>query len=919
MLVLKDHIRGDMHRNTEEDNAAANRNKSATRLKSGSMSGASSGGRRVISCRGEVRCLHLSIDGSRLITGSSARYARMWKVDDGSVMNLHSLGVAGSDVLCVHMTPDESYIFTGDSGGYVLLWDAVVDPTNISPKSAPTTMIKTPRDAIEINAPRTEQEVNAVKRFQTAMGKKNMEQEELIAAFKCDAAVQCLLVSRGSDELFTGSKSKKARRWVVGPYAGRNVGERKRLLHTVSDREYVCEGEVFCMALSSDERTLFTGDRSKKVVLWDVDQGEVKHTIFCDGYVWALTLSADGKSLFTGGESKKIIQWSTEDWSRQMVMECKAGVRCLQLDKTEQLIFAGDHSGTVYLWDVESGEQTQTLAISGDVVWCLQLSADGKKLVTGDSDQKATIWNVSSCQRTLRARCRGAINTLLLTKGADLLFSGDDTGHVTAWDLKKEGQGRREPAFTEKDVGLRIKIQGHVVYIGDEAAMEQRNPWWKRFSPPPIDGGTIERVNQAIGGWILVTLDSAPDAEPFCFRNPEAEDRSVPVVKSLSVQCNGSVRCIELSADENRLFVGDESGVVTMFRRSGSDGAGASNESSFANALCFERKVQGPAFRHSDESRKLTFKDDTTVIVDNEERKVMWQDGPPILGAKWRYVGHEKPKMGNEIFSTELATTLQQKHTLGKEEVDRLKLKDELTANSFIKVGNVYFEQAAPLVPVGSSIEFAAEVVGGVVNVKGGFGERQKGPVTFANPVWVKEIPEGHCKVRALRYLEKRNVLLTGANALLKWTCPEPDAPMDALTAYRPAVEVISEENFSRKWVGDGDVQSMLVNKAETQIFTGHEVPMRKAGVILGSKWKQVGNETPSVGEEISCPELATALLKKHEFSKEDVDGFDLKDRAGRDTKLKVDSFIKVGNEYFSQAGVDCPSEHEMGPTKLDR
>ena len=69
------------------------------------------------------------------------------------------------------------------------------------------------------------------------------------------------------------------------------------------------------------------------------------------------------------------------------------------------------------------------------------------------------------------------------------------------------------------------------------------------------------------------------------------------------------------------------------------------------------------------------------------------------LGSRWRKVGHQKPKMGNEIFSQQLEAALRTKQEFSKEEVAAFDLED-LRLDSFIKVEDndqiqyEYYEQA---------------------------------------------------------------------------------------------------------------------------------------------------------------------------------------------------------------------------------
>mmetsp|Transcript_65291 Transcript_65291/g.129204 ORF Transcript_65291/g.129204 Transcript_65291/m.129204 type:complete len:142 (-) Transcript_65291:201-626(-) len=77
---------------------------------------------------------------------------------------------------------------------------------------------------------------------------------------------------------------------------------------------------------------------------------------------------------------------------------------------------------------------------------------------------------------------------------------------------------------------------------------------------------------------------------------------------------------------------------------------------------------------------------------------------------------------------------------------------------------------------------------------------------------------------------------------------------------------------------------------------------------VLGSNWRKVGDKKPATGKEITHWELSMALRERQAFTKEEVDGFALKG-------LKVDSFVKVGEEYFEQAASHhCPKRDSDKP-----
>lgn len=76
----------------------------------------------------------------------------------------------------------------------------------------------------------------------------------------------------------------------------------------------------------------------------------------------------------------------------------------------------------------------------------------------------------------------------------------------------------------------------------------------------------------------------------------------------------------------------------------------------------------------------------------------------------------------------------------------------------------------------------------------------------------------------------------------------------------------------------------------------------------LGSRWRRLGNRKPTSGTELDYPALAAALLKKSLVAKMAAVTFDPKEMEllpQLSEKIKQDSFIKAGEEYFEQSAHD--------------
>ena len=86
----------------------------------------------------------------------------------------------------------------------------------------------------------------------------------------------------------------------------------------------------------------------------------------------------------------------------------------------------------------------------------------------------------------------------------------------------------------------------------------------------------------------------------------------------------------------------------------------------------------------------------------------------------------------------------------------------------------------------------------------------------------------------------------------------------------------------------------------------------------LGSKWKKVGSERPTIGNELFSDRLQQALHSKQDFTKAEVCALNVPD-------LTDDSFITVDGEYFQQAGGAPPIRRNAAmysasaPDNLDR
>lgn len=119
-----------------------------------------------------------------------------------------------------------------------------------------------------------------------------------------------------------------------------------------------------------------------------------------------------------------------------------------------------------------------------------------------------------------------------------------------------------------------------------------------------------------------------------------------------------------------------------------------------------------------------------------------------------------------------------------------------------------------------------------------------------------------------------------------------------------PLLNLDAVSQLGARIAGSGKEQPSKLASAVAQT-AGRAAALEEAlTTVLGSKWKKVGHSPPYRGKEISNEPLKAALSERQEFTKTELNLFGVKD-------LEVDSFIKVGDVYFEQAGT-APSEADL-------
>ncbi len=219
------------------------------------------------------------------------------------------------------------------------------------------------------------------------------------------------------------------------------------------------------LAFSSDGRFALSGSLDNTARLWDVETGQVIHTL--TGHTAGIrnvAYSPDGKYLLTGSADKTARLWDAQTGQELYTLTGHAAeVNGAAFSPDSQYALTGGWEGTVRIWEVATGKEVRSLS-EDEGIFDMAVSPDGQHYLTGN---KATgKVRLSNTATGLEAHDLPGLNTagtnaVTFSPDGRYALAGHENGGLYVWDLQQpEAELRIFSGHTEWIYKVRVSPDG---------------------------------------------------------------------------------------------------------------------------------------------------------------------------------------------------------------------------------------------------------------------------------------------------------------------------------------------------------------------------------------------------------------------------------------------------------------------------
>ncbi|KAJ9601402.1 hypothetical protein L9F63_000426 [Diploptera punctata] len=317
----------------------------------------------------------------------------------------------------------------------------------------------------------------------------NSEGVQFLRCKEQKLAITCLAISSDNKFVYSGSKDSVIIKWSLLDRCKIKCIKRKQKGSPDSVKGHV--STVLCLAISSDNKFLASGDENKLIEVWNPDNLEHLHTFKGhNGAVTGLAFRKGTHQLFSASADKSVKIWSLDEMAYvESLFGHQTGITGIDVLSRERAITSGGRDHTVRIWKVVEESQ---LIYNGHIG-----SIDSVKLINEEhflscsDDGQICIWGTMKKKPLCSISAAHGVSTsneepnwissIATLTNTDLVASGSQDGQIRLWKCENNFRALI-PVLTVPAVGfinaMIFTSDGNFLIVG--TGQEHRlGRWWK--------------------------------------------------------------------------------------------------------------------------------------------------------------------------------------------------------------------------------------------------------------------------------------------------------------------------------------------------------------------------------------------------------------------------------------------------------